>query len=223
MHRLFSKQWTDQGQKRKHPTGGHFDVSTVHPADIRSPGQTAGERRQTSKGNCCGLRDGERGPFTDEDLPGIEEEMRRIIRADTPLVREVWSREQVRDHFEKQGEAFKAEWVMELPADETISMYRTGEWIDLGIEVPPSPLTAVCSHEVWEEIYERMAELVREHRTTLVFVNTRKMAERIAARLGTRLGAKRVCMTRAEWDDRKLQDQQELTRVQTQRSGPNGN
>ena len=40
---------------------------------------------------------------------------------------------------------------------------------------------------------------------------------------GSRLGAKRVCMTRAEWADRKLQDQQELTRVQTQRSGPSGN
>jgi threonyl-tRNA synthetase len=73
----------------------------------------------------------ERGPFTDEDLPAIEEEMRRIIRADTPLVREVWSREQVRDFFEKQGESFKAEWVMELPEHETISMYRTGEWLDL--------------------------------------------------------------------------------------------
>jgi ATP-dependent helicase Lhr and Lhr-like helicase len=62
--------------------------------------------------------------------------------------------------------------------------------IDLAIEVPLSPLTAVCSHEVWEEIYERIAGLVREHRTTLVFVNTRKMAERIAARLATRLGPK---------------------------------
>jgi ATP-dependent helicase Lhr and Lhr-like helicase len=61
--------------------------------------------------------------------------------------------------------------------------------IDLAIEVPHSPLTAVCSHEVWEEIYERITELIREHRTTLVFVNTRKMAERVAARLGTRLGA----------------------------------
>jgi hypothetical protein len=40
---------------------------------------------------------------------------------------------------------------------------------------------------------------------------------------GSRLGAKRICMTRAEWADRKLQDQQELTRVQTQRSGPTGN
>src|SRR3954451_7962199 len=77
----------------------------------------------------------EHGPFTEEDLPAIEEEMRRIIAADKALVREVWTREQVRDHFEKSGEAFKAEWVMELPAGETITMYRTGEgeqaWIDL--------------------------------------------------------------------------------------------
>ncbi len=64
--------------------------------------------------------------------------------------------------------------------------------IDLGIELPLSPLTAVCSHEVWDEIYERIAVLIREHRTTLVFVNTRKMAERVAARLGTRLGAAEV-------------------------------
>jgi ATP-dependent helicase Lhr and Lhr-like helicase len=60
--------------------------------------------------------------------------------------------------------------------------------LDLGIEVPSSPLSAVCSHEVWEEIYARITELVREHRTTLVFVNTRKMAERIAARLAPLVG-----------------------------------
>src|SRR5687767_8314559 len=50
-------------------------------------------------------------PFTDEDLPAIEEEMRRNIASDAPLVREVWSRDKVRDFFEKQGESFKAEWV----------------------------------------------------------------------------------------------------------------
>ena len=60
--------------------------------------------------------------------------------------------------------------------------------LDLGIEVPASALSAVCSHEQWEEIYTRMAELVREHRTTLVFVNTRKMAERIAGQLTKLLG-----------------------------------
>ncbi|HEX5183977.1 MAG TPA: threonine--tRNA ligase [Allosphingosinicella sp.] len=72
-----------------------------------------------------------RGPFTEEDLPAIEEEMRRIIARDEPLVREVWTRDRVRDYFEKQGESFKAQWVMDLPADETITMYRTGDWIDL--------------------------------------------------------------------------------------------
>jgi threonyl-tRNA synthetase len=77
----------------------------------------------------------EHGPFHEDELPAIEAEMRRIIAADKPLVREVWTRDQVRDFFEKSGEAFKAEWVMELPAGETITMYRTGEgegaWIDL--------------------------------------------------------------------------------------------
>lgn len=77
----------------------------------------------------------ERGPFTDEDLPAIEEEMRRIIAADKPLVREVWDRDKVRQFFLDHGESFKAEWVMELPADEPITMYKTGhgeaDWIDL--------------------------------------------------------------------------------------------
>jgi threonyl-tRNA synthetase len=77
----------------------------------------------------------EHGPFTEEELPRIEEEMRRIIAADKPLIREVWTRDQVRAFFKKQGEAFKAEWVMELPEGETITMYRTGEgdaaWVDL--------------------------------------------------------------------------------------------
>jgi ATP-dependent Lhr-like helicase len=64
--------------------------------------------------------------------------------------------------------------------------------LDLGVEIPRSPLGAVCSHEVWEEIYARMAELIQAHRTTLVFVNTRKMAERIAARLAKLLGEDQV-------------------------------
>jgi ATP-dependent helicase Lhr and Lhr-like helicase len=60
--------------------------------------------------------------------------------------------------------------------------------LDLRVEVPPSALTTVCSHEQWEEIYNQIAALVREHRTTLVFVNTRKMSERIAAQLTRLLG-----------------------------------
>src|SRR4249919_390144 len=75
-----------------------------------------------------------RGPFTEEELPAIEDEIRRLIAADRPLVREVWSRGDVRDYFAKSGEAFKAEWVMELPEGEPITMYRTGGgegWVDL--------------------------------------------------------------------------------------------
>src|SRR5512141_2172222 len=60
--------------------------------------------------------------------------------------------------------------------------------LDLGIEIPPSPLTTVCSHEQWDEIDARTGAPVLEHRTTLVFVNTRKMAERIAAQLTRLLG-----------------------------------
>src|SRR4030095_4978222 len=76
-----------------------------------------------------------RGPFTEEDLPAIEEEMRRLIAADRPLLREVWSRAEVRDFFNRTGESFKAEWVMDLPEGEPITMYGAGEgeaaWIYL--------------------------------------------------------------------------------------------
>ncbi|MDE0072951.1 MAG: DEAD/DEAH box helicase [Gammaproteobacteria bacterium] len=64
--------------------------------------------------------------------------------------------------------------------------------MDLAIEVPPSPMEAVMSHEVWSEVYERLTESIEAHRTTLVFVNTRRMAERLAARLTDRLGEEAV-------------------------------
>src|SRR3982075_3256637 len=64
--------------------------------------------------------------------------------------------------------------------------------LDLAIEVPSSPLEALMSNEVWEEIYNRVAALIREHKTTLVFVNTRRMAERGARHLGERLGDENV-------------------------------
>jgi threonyl-tRNA synthetase len=75
------------------------------------------------------------GPFHETELPAIEEEMRRIIAADKPLVREVWDRARVRQFFIDHGETFKAEWVMELPEGGPITMYKTGhgeaDWIDL--------------------------------------------------------------------------------------------
>ncbi len=64
--------------------------------------------------------------------------------------------------------------------------------LNLGIELPKSPLEAVMSNEVWEEIYHRLAELIQAHRTTLVFVNTRRMAERVTHHLSELLGADAV-------------------------------
>src|SRR5262245_6651954 len=60
--------------------------------------------------------------------------------------------------------------------------------MDLGLELPKSALEAVMSHEVWEEYYERLTDLIQAHRTTLVFVNTRRLAERVARHLSERLG-----------------------------------
>jgi len=64
--------------------------------------------------------------------------------------------------------------------------------LDLGIEVPPMPLGPVASNEMWDTIYDRLVELVKQHRSTLVFVNTRRMAERIAHQLGERMGEENV-------------------------------
>ncbi|HZY33053.1 MAG TPA: DEAD/DEAH box helicase, partial [Rhodanobacter sp.] len=63
---------------------------------------------------------------------------------------------------------------------------------DLAIEVPPVPLEAVMSNDSWELVYDRLAQLVQAHRTTLVFVNTRRMAERAARHLSERLGKEAV-------------------------------
>src|SRR5947209_9329141 len=64
--------------------------------------------------------------------------------------------------------------------------------LDLAIEIPSSPLEAVMAAEVWDEIYERLVQLISEHRTTLVFVNTRRLAERLTLHLSERLGADQV-------------------------------
>ncbi|MEQ1804322.1 MAG: DEAD/DEAH box helicase, partial [Burkholderiaceae bacterium] len=63
---------------------------------------------------------------------------------------------------------------------------------DLAIELPPAPLEAVMSGEVWQLVYDRLAALVAEHRTTLIFVNTRRLAERAARYLSERLGTENV-------------------------------
>ncbi len=74
-------------------------------------------------------------PFTDEDLPAIEAEMRAIIARDEPLVREVWSRADLIARWRAQGESFKAEWAAELPEGEELTVYRAGPgedaWLDM--------------------------------------------------------------------------------------------
>ena len=63
---------------------------------------------------------------------------------------------------------------------------------DLAIALPGSPLQAVMANEVWEEIYDRLTHLVQSHRTTLIFVNTRRLAERVAHHLSERIGSEHV-------------------------------
>ena len=64
--------------------------------------------------------------------------------------------------------------------------------LDLSVEVPRSPLTATMASEVWEEIYDRLIKLIATHQTTLIFVNTRRLAERLSHNLNERLGPGRV-------------------------------
>ncbi len=74
-------------------------------------------------------------PFAEEDLPGIEEEMRAIIARDERLVREVWSRADLIARWQADGESFKAEWAATLPEGEEITVYRSGTrddaWMDM--------------------------------------------------------------------------------------------
>ena len=74
-------------------------------------------------------------PFTEEDLPAIEAEMRRLIAKDEPLIREVWSRADLIARWKAQGETFKAEWAAELPEGEELTVYKAGKgpdaWLDM--------------------------------------------------------------------------------------------
>jgi ATP-dependent Lhr-like helicase len=84
---------------------------------------------------------------------------------------------------------------------------------DLALEVPPSPLEAVMSGDVWQQVYTRLAELTREHRTTLVFVNTRRMAERVARHLSELIGEDVVTAHHGSLaKERRLEAEQRLKR-----------
>jgi threonyl-tRNA synthetase len=70
-------------------------------------------------------------PFTPEDFPAIEAKMREIIARNAPFQREVWDRDDAIAFFRARGESYKAQLIEDLPATETITIYRQGEWLDL--------------------------------------------------------------------------------------------
>ena len=70
-------------------------------------------------------------PFTPEDFPPIEAKMREIVARNAPFVREVWDRDEAILFFENKGEKYKAQIIEDLPRDETIMLYRQGDWVDL--------------------------------------------------------------------------------------------
>jgi ATP-dependent Lhr-like helicase len=124
---------------------------------------------------------------------------RRSFKEDTPLPsHEVSSLNDLRPHLQRIGLSATQKPV-ELVArflvgadpsrgDAAIVDAGHGRARDLAIEIPRSPLDAVMSHEVWEEYYDRLTELILAHKTTLIFVNTRRMAERVARHLSERIG-----------------------------------
>ncbi len=77
------------------------------------------------------------------------------------------------------GRASEPPVIVEVPARRVL---------DIAVEVPPSELGPVATHEQWDEIYDRLTALIKSHRSTLVFVNTRRLAERVAHHLAQRLG-----------------------------------
>ena len=84
-------------------------------------------------------------PFTPEDLEKIEKRMHEIVDRDEPITREEWERDRAVAFFRSIGERYKAEWINEIPADEAISLYRQGEFIDL-CTGPHLPSTGRLGH-----------------------------------------------------------------------------
>ncbi|ABD06874.1 threonyl-tRNA synthetase / Ser-tRNA(Thr) hydrolase [Rhodopseudomonas palustris HaA2] len=70
-------------------------------------------------------------PFTPEDFGAIEKKMREIIQRDKPFTKEIWSRDETKKVFADNGEMFKVELVDAIPADQTIKIYKQGDWFDL--------------------------------------------------------------------------------------------
>lgn len=85
--------------------------------------------------------------------------------------------------------------------------------LDLSIEIPNSPLTAVMANEVWTEIYDKLIHLIQRHETTLIFVNTRRLAERLSHNLNERLGSGYVLAHHGSMSkEQRLEAEQKLKR-----------
>ncbi|MGH8258694.1 MAG: DEAD/DEAH box helicase, partial [Steroidobacteraceae bacterium] len=110
-----------------------------------------------------------------------------------------------------------ARFLVGRPADCTIIDAGHARRRDLALELPPAPLEAVMSGEVWSQLYDRLAALAREHRSTLIFVNTRRLAERAARQLSERLGAGQVMAHHGSLaKERRLEAEQRLKRGELQ-------
>src|SRR5881394_2983192 len=89
--------------------------------------------------------------------------------------------------------------------------------LDLALEIPSSPLEAVMSAEVWEEVNARIVELISQHKTTLLFVNTRRLCERMAMQLSERLGADKVTSHHGSLSrEKRLEAEERLKRGELQ-------
>ncbi len=77
-------------------------------------------------------------PFTPDDLQAIEKRMSELVKKDIPISREVWNRDEAVEFFKKANEHYKAELIAAIPADQDVSLYREGDFIDLcrGPHVP---------------------------------------------------------------------------------------
>lgn len=82
-------------------------------------------------------------PFTTEDLPKIEAKMKEIMERGSQFTREVWDRNEAINYFKNKGEKYKAEIIQDLPEDQTITIYRQGDWLDLcrGPHMPTTKYT----------------------------------------------------------------------------------
>ena len=161
----------------------HILVTTpgiaVHSAHRRRPREMLAEARTVIVDEIHAVADDKRGSHLALSLARLD----RLVEAAWPTPRRSASAFRPRSGRSKKWPRFLSDGARPIGRD--VGHRRA---MDLAVEVPRDELGPVASKEMWGEIYDRVAALIREHRTTLVFVNTRRLAERVAHHLGERLG-----------------------------------